>query len=142
MMTEETTGGFLGRGWSFPPVFVKGVGAALMTAGEANVNESLRTLLNTRLGERPFRPLYGTRLRDMMFQPLSSIQQGDLITFLKANISEYEPRIDLEEITISLQNQPDSSLIISISYRIIAVNSRHNFVYPYYLNEGSHLSNQ
>lgn len=142
MMEQESTGGFLGTGWASPPTFIKGPNTALTTSGAVNVNENLRILLETRLGERPFKPLYGANLHDQMFRPLSDIPQGDLITFLKANIKRFEPRIELEKLTVSMESLPDSKLIISISYRIISVNSRHNFVYPFYLNEGTHVADQ
>lgn len=139
-MMSERNGSFLGRGWATPPVFIKGPGMTLMNEGAENVNENLMNLLKTRLGERPFRALYGTDLSQMLFQPQTAIPLGELHTFIQASIERYEPRILVEEINLVLENEPVSKLIVQLTYQLIAVNSRHNFVFPFYLDEGTHLS--
>ena len=138
-MKRDFTAAFLGRGWASPPTFVKGPNVALMNEGGINVNQNLMNLLNTHMGERPFKAMYGTNLSKVLFKPQTAIPQGELVTFLKAAIERYEPRIKVEALSLEMENQPNSRLLIKLSYVLISVNSRHNFVYPFYLNEGTHL---
>jgi len=130
----------LGRGWATPPTFIKGANQALMNEGELNVNENLKNLLDTRLLERPYRPLYGTNLHSKVFSNQSALALGELQSSLSNAIDENEPRVKLESVDIELFNALDSMLLIKVVYTIISVNTRHNFVYPFYLNEGTHIN--
>ena len=63
---------FLGRGWSFPPSFDNTIGEVVMQQGEADIQESLKILLSTSLGERIMQPRYGCNLTDLLFETLDT----------------------------------------------------------------------
>ena len=132
-------GSFLGRGWSNPPTFVKGPNLVLMSEAEKNINESLMILIRTRLGERPFRSAYGTSLWREAFRPANDIPIGEIKASLSSAIKKFEPRVVLDDIEVELDTSDGICLQISILYTDIQVNHRKNFVYPFYLNEGTHL---
>ena len=50
-------------------------------------------------------------------------------------ITRYETRIEPNEIQLEPDNEA-GTVLISITYTIRATNSRFNFVFPYYLDEG------
>lgn len=140
-MSKElmTQGSFLGRGWSSPPTFVKGPDIALMTDSSKNINENLMNLVRTKLGERPFRSEYGTDLWKVSFQPATSIPIGRIKAALKRTIKKFEPRVNLEEVELELDMSESNCLLVKVVYTDIQINHRRNFVYPFYLNEGTHI---
>ena len=129
----------LGRGWASPPTFIKGPNQALMNQGELNVNENLKNLLETRLLERPFKPKYGTKLKSHVFASQTNLPLGEIQASIAHSIDENEPRIKVQSIDIQVYNEYQCVLLINIAYTFIAVNSRHNFIYPFYITEGTHL---
>lgn len=142
MSTQESQKSFLGRGWSFPPRFVKnesGTSSLQMSEDEQDIKESLTILLSTRLGERVMLPDYGCDLTSMQFEGLSS----SVITFIKdmirTNLKKHEPRIKLEKVSIRTERAGEGIVLIEVDYLIRTTNTRTNFVYPYYINEATNL---
>jgi len=69
-MTENKS--FLGTGWSFPPKFDKKQKKIIMVSDVEDIEQSLRILLSTALGERVMQPKYGADLNDFVFEPANS----------------------------------------------------------------------
>ena len=130
---------FLGVGWSFPPVFLKGLDSVVMRRGVDNINENLRSLLSTTIGERPFKTDYGTQLFYHVFGNPDARVQSRIIESVKKAIRLYEPRIITNSIELDLSQKVDGIINIHVEYTIRQVNTRHNFVYPFYINEGTSL---
>jgi phage baseplate assembly protein W len=130
---------FLGRGWSFPPEFQKETGTVKMTEGEADIENSLKILLATRLGERVMLPKYGCNLEDLLFSSLNLTVKTYVIDLIKTAILYHEPRIDIKKIDIDPADELNGVLLINIDYIIRSTNSRKNMVFPFYKEEGSEL---
>jgi phage baseplate assembly protein W len=128
--------GFLGRGWAFPPAFDLNEGSVSMVAAEDDIKESIRILLTTIPGERVMLPDYGCRIHEHVFDVIGET----LFTHLRGQIEHavlyYEPRIVLEDVTITAQDM-NGMLHIHLAYRVIQTNTRNNLVIPYYLKEGT-----
>ena len=127
---------FLGLGWSFPPAFHQGKGTVLMTSGVEDINKSLEILFSTMQGERVMQPEYGSDLSRFLFEPANTT----LLTYMKDLINDailyHEPRIRLLNLKLddrSLEGRID----IVLEYQVKGTNSRYNYVYPYYLKEGT-----
>jgi len=136
-MSDDST--FLGRGWGFPPEFnraAKGVG---MLADEADIESSLEILLSTRLGERIMLPDYGCNLDEMVFEAMNLTMRTYLKDLVEHAILYHEPRIELEKLEIDTSRETEGVLLIIVDYRVRTTNSRYNYVYPYYKNEGTNL---
>lgn len=135
----NTSDSFLGTGWGFPPTFIKGKNTVETTVNQADIQSSLEILLSTGRGERFLQPTYGCDLRKLLFEPLDTSLKAYMKDLIKTAILYHEPRIKLDE--IQLMDDPAQGLIeISLAYTIRSTNSRYNFVYPFYLNEGTNLS--
>ncbi len=138
-MSQTTKKTFLGTGWSFPPTFTKGCKGVVMISDVADIESSLHILFSTRLGERVMQPEYGCNLDVLLFEAINT----SLITYVKDLIStailHFEPRIKVEKISINADQDEEGLLLISLDYIVRTTNSRHNFVYPYYKNEGTNL---
>ena len=131
---------FLGRGWSFPPSFNRSSGETSMVEARVDIDQSLEILLSTSLGERVMQPDYGCNLKDYQFSPMDASFIGMLKDMVNNAILYYEPRIKVESITVTKsdgQEAVEGKVLIAIDYLVRGTNSRFNFVYDFYLNEGA-----
>ena len=138
----------LGTGWGFPPTFERdepsnlgkpmaGRGSVVMVSDEVDIDQSLQILFETSLGERLMQPTYGADLKKQVFEPMGASVLTFIEDMLRTAIIYHEPRIDLEQLTVT-PDPPDQfsgRLLIEIDYSIRGTNSRFNFVYPFYLTE-------
>ncbi|MDQ3110696.1 MAG: GPW/gp25 family protein [Bacteroidota bacterium] len=133
----ETNNSFLGTGWSFPPSFTKVGGDVVMTSDLEDILSSLNILLSTSIGERLMQPTYGCNLSRLQFEPVNS----SLLAYIKGIVTDAilydEPRIEAKKINIDTSGYTEGILRIQIDFIIPATNSRHNYVYPYYITEGN-----
>ena len=135
---EEFTS-FIGTGWSFPPTFDAQLKAAKTSTNEQDIDESLRILLSTRLGERIMVPQYGCNLEDLLFSPLDLTLKTFVTEQIKTAILFFEPRITLDKVDISGGNDLEGELLIILDYQVRTTNSRRNLVFPFYKEEGTDI---
>lgn len=138
--TVSTNADFLGKGWSFPPTFNRGLKSVEMTEKKEDIERSLQILLTTTVGERVMEPKYGCNMEELLFEPLDTTTKTLIKDKIKTSILYFEPRIDATKIEINTQNEIEGELLIEIEYIIRATNSRYNFVFPYYKNEGTEIN--
>lgn len=127
---------FIGQGWAFPPRFDAARGSVELASGIADIEQSLRIIFSTVLGERLMRPDFGASLDNELFAAMNTTRLAWIEQMARDAILFHEPRIDAEEITVEFDS-PAGRLDLSITYRVRGVNSRFNMVLPYYLPEGS-----
>jgi phage baseplate assembly protein W len=126
---------FLGRGWQFPPTFVRPGQSPLMLEDAELVRQSMLDILGTVPGQRVMRPDYGSQLADFMFADVSVETLQHLRQSVADALVALEPRIVLDDVVI---NQDGGALIeLDIQYTLRSTNSRQNLVYPFYLQEAS-----
>lgn len=129
---------FLGTGWSFPPTFISESASVATTSGIEDINRSLEIILTTQLGERIMQPTFGCSLRNHVFEVLNAGSIGYIQNMIKTAVVYHEARIDVKEVKLD-SNSSEEYLLIEIIYQVRQVNSRFNFVFPYYLNEANRL---
>ena len=123
---------FLGRGWRFPiqPDAAGGLG---YVEGSANIEQSLRVLLMTALGERVMRPTFGCDAPRLVFAP-GSVQYLQLLeTTVREAVRDWEPRVTLEDVVAEATPGDETRINVNIDYRIRGSNTRSNLVFPFYL---------
>lgn len=130
---------FLGTGWDFPPTFSKGERTVKMISDEKDIASSLEILLSTTIGERVMQPTYGCNLKNLLFEPLDTTLQTYIKDMIKKAILYHEARIKLDKIELDVE-QYEGRLTINLDYTIKTTNSRYNFVYPFYLKEGTDIN--
>lgn len=136
MSLEDKT--FLGRGWSFPPTFTPRGRSITMVSAEEDIKQSLEVLFSTAQGERVLNPSFGSDLNALLFEPSDVSFMEYIKDRLKSSILLYEPRITvdgIEMVTAVLEGRID----IEITFTINTTNTRHNMVFPFYLNEGTNI---
>ncbi|AKG21579.1 GPW/gp25 family protein [Calothrix sp. 336/3] len=134
---ENNDKAFLGTGWGFPPTFNKASASVGLVSAEEDICESLIILLSTYLGERVMQPTYGCNLQDFVFEPLSPTIASSIKEQLRTSILYHEPRILLNSLDLSLDEQLEGRVKLTIDYTIPNINSRFNLVYPFYIEESS-----
>jgi Bacteriophage baseplate protein W len=124
---------FLGRGWRFP-ILPDEAGHLTYTDGDDNVEQSLRLLLLTRLGERVMRPTFGSDAPRLVFAPGSERYLRLLETTIGEAVRDWEPRVRLDDVRAEADARDETRVIVSIAYLVRATNSRLNLVFPFYLS--------
>ncbi|WP_298976486.1 GPW/gp25 family protein [uncultured Roseobacter sp.] len=131
---------FLGRGWSFPPRFDGHTGQAYLSQAEEDIVESLRILMETRPGERVMHPTYGCKLHDLVFEPMNGETQAAIRVAITHAILFFEPRITLKSVSVVPSDWANGVLRVELGYTVNQTNTRHNMVFPYYIREGTLVS--
>lgn len=137
---ENLNRSFLGNGWSFPPQFESQGAKTHMLRDEEDIQSSLEILLSTKRGERIMRSDYGCDLHELVFEPLTTTFKTYIVDLIKTAIVYHEPRIEVEKIELDDTGELEGRILLSLSYKVRATNSRFNFVYPFYKTEGSELN--
>ena len=131
---------FLGRGWSFPPMFSRSISGVEMLEQEADIASSLEILLGTTRGERGMLPEYGCNLEELVFENLDTRMKTLMADKVESAILYHEPRIELENVRLDDSRELEGVVLIKVVYRVKSTNSRFNFVYPYYKLEGTDIN--
>jgi|TARA_B100000900_G_C20352973_1_gene623089 phage baseplate assembly protein W len=130
---------FLGRGWGFPPTFNKDLSSVEMVSNEKDIKESLNIYLSTKIGERIMRSDYGCLIHDYLFEPSDNNIISSIGYDIKRSIYKFEPRIHVIDVNTNGSDYNNGLIKINIHYEIISTNVRDNIVFPFYINEGTHI---
>jgi phage baseplate assembly protein W len=141
LMAEEFPAPFLGTGWAFPPEFVPAEekSTVAMASARVDIEQSLGILLSTLPGERVMQPRYGCDLTPLLFEPLTTSLITDIADRVRTAILYFEPRVIPENVRVTPDDVLSGRVLIEITYRIGSTNSRHNFVFPFYKEEGTEI---
>jgi phage baseplate assembly protein W len=131
----DPTRAFLGRGWAFPVCAKRGDVA--MAVYDDDIRQSIRIILGTNPGERRMRPEFGAGLATFVFEPVSATTMALIETRVREALIDWEPRIDVERVAVTEDEEQSNLLLIDVHYRVRATNTKANLVYPFYLEEGT-----
>ena len=131
---------FLGRGWSFPPTFDAALPGVVMLDQAADIASSLEILLTTLPGERVMLPTFGCNTEELVFETLDTTTKTLMADKIESAILYYEPRIELEAVRLDSSQELAGVVLIDLTYRVRATNSRFNFVFPFYRQEGTDIN--
>lgn len=126
---------FLGIGWAFPPGFDDRQLGAMMVAHDEDIEQSLRILMSTRPGERVMHPSYGCDLKRMVFETIDTGALTEIRDMVERAVLFFEARITLDDLDIDTSELAEGVLRLRLAYTVRTTNSRHNWVYPFYLDE-------
>ena len=134
-MGDDRDRSFLGKGWAFPPEFNEGASPVKMISDEEDIEQSLRILLSTRLGERVRRPDFGTDIHHKVYHNMDLTMRTQLRAAIEKAVLYFEPRIALTSVEFDVTGERDGVLRILLEYTVRLTNTRGNMVYPYYYEE-------
>ena len=135
-MASTDTRDFLGIGWKFPLQVTPG-GQIAQARYEQRIEESIFLILSTAQGERAMLPDFGCGIHDLVFAPNNAVTLSRVTQSVRKALTNYEPRIDVLDVSADSAPGQDNLLLIRISYRIRANNAVGNLVYPFYVSEAS-----
>jgi phage baseplate assembly protein W len=127
---------FLGVGWAFPPQLEADSTIALVTY-EEDIRQAIIIIMETEPGERVMRPDFGAGLNRFVFEPLNTTTMALIQKRVEEALIDWEPRIDVIEVKVTMDQNEQNKLWIDMSYRVRATNTLHNLVYPFYLKEAT-----
>jgi uncharacterized protein len=125
---------FLGTGWQFP-VSLTDDGDVALVDHEEDIRQSIRIILETNHGERLMRPTFGSDVRRFVFESISTTTLALLRHRVTEALVRWEPRIDVDGVTVTVDAGTRTRVDVDIAYRIRATNTFYNLVYPFYLDE-------
>ncbi|MDB5134948.1 MAG: phage tail protein [Mucilaginibacter sp.] len=131
---------FLGSGWSFPVTFSAGNYQLNLTSYEDNVNESINAILLTKKGERCLESQFGSGLQQFFFRKMDATLKGEIKDAVKVSLLQNEPRITVMDVQVDFADLQNGLVEVMVTYEYNQTNTRHNYVFPFYLNEGTNLS--
>jgi len=123
---------FIGNGWAFP-LRTDPTGRIALVSREQEIEESIRLILGTALGERPMRPEFGCAIHDYVFETADPETAAKIAVAVKASLRRWEPRIDVNDVIISFDNAESSTIYIDIRYSVGESNDPRNLVFPFYV---------
>ena len=122
---------FVGRGWAFP-MRIDASGGIAMVSDDREIEESIRLILGTALGERPMRPEFGCRIHQHVCGSADATTAGLIAYEVRASLRRWEPRIDVTDVDVGFDDDRPSIVYIDIAYRIRSTNDPRNLVFPFY----------
>lgn len=127
---------FMGRGFSFPFRVDPSTNRIAMSSAEQDVEEAIRLILRTNLGERVMLPEFGTAAGEFLFSDSRAERIVALEESVREALEQWEPRIMDVDVSASREGGSNGVLEINISYTLRVTNNQFNMVYPFYMMEG------
>ena len=87
---------------------------------ENAISRSIRNLVLTVPGDKPFQPDLGSEVYESLFETLDQITASSVQQQIENTIIKYEPRVDLRDVTVTA-NIPNNAFDVLINYEIIGI---------------------
>jgi uncharacterized protein len=126
------SGDFIGAGWAFP-LRTDATGGIALVSREREIEESIRLILGTAIGERPMRPEFGCGIHDYIFAPTDASTAGRIAYEVRASLRRWEPRIEVADVQVDTAEDDPALLYIDIRYTFTNANDPRNLVFPFYV---------
>ena len=84
---------------------------------ENAIKQSMKNLVMTGCGERPFQPEKGSRLRQMLFENFDIFMLEELKEEIVNTLGRLEPRITVSQVNVNIDD--DNNLEVEVEYVII-----------------------
>lgn len=129
---EDLNLDLIGSGISFP-LQADQRGVLALVHGVTDIEQAIRLILGTALGERPMRPEFGCDVHDLVFDTIDAEMVGRVETAVRRALARWEPRIEVIGLEFELGEVDRGRLITTITYRVLATSRLYNLVYPFYV---------
>ena len=87
---------------------------------ENAIARSVRNLVSTIQGERPFQPVLGTGVSKLLFENMDKLTASAIRSEIRSTIENFEPRVEINEILV----EPDfegNAFNVTLQYFIIGI---------------------
>ena len=87
---------------------------------ESAIARSVRNLVLTGQGERPFQPVLGTGVSRLLFENMDKLTASAIRSELRTTIENYEPRVEINEIIVEADFERNA-FDVTLQYFIIGM---------------------
>ena len=87
---------------------------------ESSIARSVRNLVLTIQGERPFQPVLGTGVNRLLFDNMDKLTASAIRSELRTTIENYEPRVEINEIIVEADFERNA-FDVTLQYFIIGM---------------------
>jgi hypothetical protein len=92
----------------------------IVLKNENAIARSVRNLILTSPGEKPFQLNIGSRVTEMLFENMDKITSNLIRSEIENTLNNYEPRISLKEVLVE-PNYDDNEYNVTINYIIVGI---------------------
>ena len=93
-------------------------GDLIVLKNENAIARSVKNIVLTVPGEKPFDPRFGSRITDLLFENVDEITAINIETEIRNSIERYEPRVKLTSVVVQADID-GNSFDVTITYDII-----------------------
>ena len=87
---------------------------------ESAIARSVRNLILTGQGERPFQPVLGTGVSRLLFENMDKLTASAIRSEIRTTIENYEPRVEINEIIVEADFEKNA-FDVTLQYFIIGM---------------------
>jgi len=117
---ERTSKGFKDISASFQ---INPINNDLITIKNENaIARSVRNLVLTSPGDKPFQPTIGSRVYDLLFENMDELTASAIRSEIENTINNYEPRVELENVEVT-PNYEENAFDVLIRYFIVGIDA-------------------
>ena len=84
------------------------------------IARSIRNLIMTIPGERPFNPILGSGVPNLLFETMDKITASTIRSEIVNSIENFEPRVELNEVIVT-ENPDDNQFDVQIQYYVVGI---------------------
>ena len=92
----------------------------LTISDEDAIKRSVRNIVFTILGEKPFDPNFGSKINDSLFELTTSLSEISISDQIKSSLRNFEPRIDNVEASVSILAD-SHEMNCTVQYEIVGI---------------------
>jgi phage baseplate assembly protein W len=85
------------------------------------IQRSLKNIIFTFPGEKPFDPEFGSQVSRMLFEIITPLTANRIKREIEYSINRYEPRVLLNDVTV-VPNYDNNEFNVLIAYDIVGIN--------------------
>ena len=87
---------------------------------ENAIARSVRNLVQTIQGERPFQPVLGSNVQNLLFDNMDKLTASAIKQEIINTIENYEPRVEMGEVTVD-PNYDNNEFHVTVQYYIVGI---------------------
>ena len=89
-----------------------------------SIKRSVRNIISTNKGERPFKPDFGSNVRALLFEPDSDLLRIALEDEIRMQLRNFEPRIEVINVIVSNTSEQIDSYELNVVIEFSPINSQ------------------
>jgi len=87
----------------------------------AAVKQSVKNIILSNYGEKPFKPFFGTDIRALLFELYDFGLENDIKLRIRTALKRYEPRAEIVELTVEGERD-ENQLFVEIIFKVVNTN--------------------